>query len=625
MDSQEVEEDIGCAFFEAFPDHDASDPEILRRLAQNDPGIQSLNVNLYDDRNADHPDWAKEVGRAISKSTHLGILYIDDPDEPQPQPPPPFGLPSFFMGLAENRSIQDLYLNGFNHSHMDIFTTLAPFFEKNLNLRCISMRGSIMLREMRVPSLISALGKTVGLHYIDIANILLDDSMAADLINAFKSMTGLYELLELCLGGNKIGQQGCSALRKLLRHPSCNIQCLHINNNHFDNVCMDILNGGLVTNKSIKFIDINHQQFVTAFGWGSFFDLFCSNSNCSVEQIDANENDVGDAGAISLGDSFAVKRTITMLDLQNSRCITQVGWQGFSEGLRSPNCSLLKLNISRCEINDEGALAVASALGENTSLEELNMSNNRNISSPGWIDCFHIMRQYKFRLKELDLSGNNIDDLGVTMLVTILVKMSALVSFSLSEMTSVSADGWREFADVMKSSSSSKLHALNLGRLIGQEVAQPLIDDSVLTCFADSLIGNTSLMIFEFFGYDHSDVGLRALANSLCDKSSPTKTFCSNHTLRYFRYLRGLGINYQKDLRSLINMNQSENKADEVARKKILANHFGDGDACVRVFAPMTTPTLPTALSWIGKDRREYSMMYYLLHSMPWPLESRSI
>jgi hypothetical protein len=127
---------------------------------------------------------------------------------------------------------------------------------------------------------------------------------------------------------------------------------------------MDILNGGLVTNKSIKFIDINHQQFVTASGWGSFFDLFFSNSICSVEQIDANENDVGDAGVISLGDSFAVKRTITMLDLQNSRSITQVGWQGFPEGLRSPNCSLLKLNISGCEINDEGPLAVASVLGE---------------------------------------------------------------------------------------------------------------------------------------------------------------------------------------------------------------------------------------------------------------------
>ena len=536
MDSQEVEEDIGYAFFEAFPDHDASEPEKLRRLSQNDPSIQSLNVNFYDDRNADHRDWAKEVGRAISKSTHLGMLYIDDPDEPQPQPPPPFGLPSFFMGLAENRSIQDLYLNGFNHSHMDIFTTLAPFFEKNLNLRCISMRGSIMLREMRVPSLISALGKTVGLHYIDIANNILDDSIAADLINALRSMTGLYELLELCIGGNKIGQQGCSALRKLLRHPSCTIQCLHIDNNHFDNVCMDILNGGLVTNKSIKFIDINHQQFVTASGWGSFFDLFFSNSICSVEQIDANENDVGDAGVISLGDSFAVKRTITMLDLQNSRSITQVGWQGFSKGLRSPNCSLLKLNISMCEINDEGALAVASVLGENTSLEELDMSNNRNISSPGWIACLHIMRQYEFRLKNLDLSKNNIDDLGVTMLVTILVKMSALHSFSLLEMTSVSADGWREFADVLKSSSLSKLRQLSIGRLIEHEVAPPPIDDSVIIGFADALIGNTSLEQFKFGGYELSEAGRRALVNSLCDKSSLNNTFRSNHKLRGFSY-----------------------------------------------------------------------------------------
>jgi hypothetical protein len=289
MDSQEVEEEIGYAFFEAFPDHDASEPAKLRRLSQNDPSIQSLNVNFYDDRNADHRDWAKEVGRAISNNTHLGMLYIDEPEEPPPPPPPPFGLPSFFMWLAENRSIQDLYLNGFNHSHMDIFTTLAPFFEKNLNLRCISMRGSIMLREMRVPSLILSLAITVGLQYIDIADNLLDDPIAADLINAIRSMPGLHQLLELHFGGNRIGQQGCMALRKLLRHSSCKMQCLHINNNHLDNVCMDILNGGLVTNNRIKFIDISHQQFVTASGWGSFFDLFFPNSICSVEQIDANK------------------------------------------------------------------------------------------------------------------------------------------------------------------------------------------------------------------------------------------------------------------------------------------------------------------------------------------------
>ena len=226
------------------------------------------------------------------------------------------------------------------------------------------------------------------------------------------------------------------------------------------------------------------------------------------------------------------------------------------------------------------------------------------------------MRQHEIiRLMQLDLSGNDIDDEGATMLVTILVKMSALVSFSLLGMNSVSSDGWRQFADVVNPSSSSKLHELRLGR-VGFLTLQ--MDDSVIIRFAGALIGNASLTEISFNHYRISEVGWCALANCLCDRSSPINTFYSNHTLQSFGYA-GQGNN--PDFQSSLDMNKWEDKVG-VARKKIFATHFGDGDACARIFAPMATPTLPTALSWIGRDRREYSMMYQFLHSMPWPLDS---
>jgi hypothetical protein len=634
MDSQgqEVEGVLGYVFpdfyFEDRLNHDepgvfrrvSQEPGILRRLSQNDPGIVGLDLDLVDIASIR----AKEVGLAISKSMHLRSLMIEAQHEDDgtddgygPYHPYQHGLASFFMGLAENRSIEDFSLDRFNYSHMDmdVFRTLAPFFERNHNLRSISIECSVKLHE-RVPSLISALVNTAGLKFIEISYNGLEDSIAADLINALRSMPGLHNLLELRLGGNTIGQQGCAALRQLLRHPACKIQCLHIHHNHLDNVCIDILYGGLVANNSIKFIDIHCQKFVTASGWGVFFHLFF-NSICSVERIDARGNDIGDAGMISLGNSLGTSCSIEKLDLRDSRLITISGWTGFSKGLRSPTCSLLDLDISNCDINDSGALAVAIALAENTSLKVLNMSSNRNITSSGWIDCFHIMRQNEIRLKRLDLSDNNIDDLGATMLVTILVNMSALDSFTLSNMTSISSDGWREFADVLKPRSLSKLRVLNLGKLHN---APPQMDDSVIICFADALIGNTSLSELLFHGYELSDVGRCALANTLCDKSSLINTYYSNHTLQAIEYRRaGNG-----DLRSLLDMNHHKSKVD-VARRKILANHFEDDGAYDRIFAPMLAPTLPTALSWIGRDRREYSIMYNFLHSMPWQLDSTAI
>ena len=119
----------------------------------------------------------------------------------------------------------------------------------------------------------------------------------------------------------------------------------------------------------------------------------------------------------------------------------------------------------------------------------------------------------------------------------------------------------------------SQLRVLNIG---------PLIDDSVIICFADALIGNTSLTNLPYYA---SEVGRLALANSLCNDSSLINTFLSNHTLKSISFAAN------GDLKSLLAMNKCENKF-EVARRKILATHFGDVDACVRTtVAPRPTPT----------------------------------
>ena len=157
------------------------------------------------------------------------------------------------------------------------------------------------------------------------------------------------DILNGGLGSNnfiKRIKQGCAALRTLMRRAACKIQCLRINNNLLDNAGMDTLNGGLIINTSIKSISISNQRFVTASGWSVFFAFF-SNSVCSVERVDAFKNDIGDDGAVSLGDLLATNRSIKKLDLSCSRSITPLGWQEFSKGLRSPTCSLLELDISQ--------------------------------------------------------------------------------------------------------------------------------------------------------------------------------------------------------------------------------------------------------------------------------------
>jgi hypothetical protein len=67
---------------------------------------------------------------------------------------------------------------------------------------------------------------------------------------------------------------------------------------------------------------------------------------------------------------------------------------------------------------------------------------------------------------------------------------------------------------------------------------------------------------------------------------------------------------------SLLGMNLNMNKS-EVARRKILLYHLSDINSIGLVFGPMAETILPSAISWIGRDRVGLSAMFNLLRSKP--------
>lgn len=111
--------------------HPASSDETVHRLSQNDPSIAGLILNVGD-TSAKHSDWPEQVGRAISRSTHLRGLQINGGSTPclfEDR------WQSFFMCLFHNRSIEYLTVYFVNFRKIDIFHILAPFIERNANLR----------------------------------------------------------------------------------------------------------------------------------------------------------------------------------------------------------------------------------------------------------------------------------------------------------------------------------------------------------------------------------------------------------------------------------------------------------------------------------------------------------
>ncbi|KAL7428817.1 hypothetical protein ACHAXH_004479 [Discostella pseudostelligera] len=337
-----------------------ADDETVQRLIanDNDPTIAAVRIVLgddildemdhggQDDNDDDYIDFydptydyisdlcfeARRVGRAIGNNKHLRKLCVSM------QSGYHHVLPDFCNELANNRSIEHLAINdcGRNLTNLfdDFFLVLAPFIENNHNLRSIDF-GYCSMAE-RLPSFVSALlqSKTVRLEKLNLDNIALDDEGAAHLLNSLNNFPGLSYLLDLCLKYVRIGRKGCLALFYLLRNPSTKLQRLHLGSNEFDDYCIGNIALALTVNKTVKDFSLRYNPRITPQGW-STFSLYLSNPNCSLETLDLSvENQIGDEGAISLGNAMDSNKSLKLKcpDLTWCKLVTSVGWHGFSIG-----------------------------------------------------------------------------------------------------------------------------------------------------------------------------------------------------------------------------------------------------------------------------------------------------
>jgi Ran GTPase-activating protein (RanGAP) involved in mRNA processing and transport len=487
----------------------ANDDTLLRLLA-NDPGVASLLLETtYSE--------AEQVCVAIGKNTYLreveisnwGLYYgADLPLENTAL------LESLCKSIATNRSIENLKINHFDHSHVDIFAILAPFFEHNQNLRFLDVSFSKNFAQ-RIPSFISALLQSTfsQLEGFNLWQNKIGDVQSANLFNALTAMPGLQNLLELRLGYNRIGIEGCKSLGKLLKNTSSRIQCLDLEYNAIDDSCMEVLVDALVKNNTMVVLHLGRQDRVTPRGWRTF-SAYLSNPICSLQTIDLTNNDIGDEGAASLGESMAVNTSLKMKCMDISSCkafITSDGWQRFSRCLSAPSCALEKLDLSQCRLDDGGALAIISALTTSNILKSLNMSSNRTVSSAGWDSCFRLLLISEIVLEELFLGHNNIDDEGLELLGRLLANIS-LKTLDMSGNQSITSAGWIEFFRLLITSESMWQNLILSSNNIDDAGAAVLIRLLATTSTISSLdiYGNASI----------STDGLRAFSEVLLPASA---------------------------------------------------------------------------------------------------------
>jgi Ran GTPase-activating protein (RanGAP) involved in mRNA processing and transport len=125
-------------------------------------------------------------------------------------------------------------------------------------------------------------------------------------------------------------------------------------------------------------------------------------------------NDMECAGL--LRDLVRCNKTITTLDLSGNNFGRIVGAvECIADGLGS-NSTLLKINLSSCDLGDGGVSTLAQKLGfQNTTLQKLALGWN-SITSTGVGMLFETMEQSSHHIMDLDLQRNLIGNEGASLL-----------------------------------------------------------------------------------------------------------------------------------------------------------------------------------------------------------------
>ncbi len=409
-----------------------------------------------------------------------------------------------------------------------------------------------------------------------------------------------------------------------------------------------------------KVLHLHFSDRVTSVGW-SFLTSYLSNPDCSLQKLVLAPGTISDRDNTALLNSLAMNNTTVRLDLEIHHSNPSLRWLGISTGLKSPNSALVRLDMSSCNVNDEGALLIAVALTGNTALKSLKVGYKNSVTPAGWILFFQLLLDSGFNscLEELSLISTKIDDKGAALLAEWLVASTSLKNLDLSHSQSVTASGWVKCVGVMAAAelvlenlalcgttindegdtmladllnATSTLASLDLGStaittnglsVFADVLRRPSSNLKVLTInycnddficnLATALAHNANLEVLDALDFNITDRGWRAMESTLCDISSIGAIYNSNHTL----HTLDLGyLTCSDTIEYLLEVNYNRNKV-EVARTKILQFYLSDVAAIRPAFDGLAMSVLPIAVAWLGRDRRGFSTLYHLLQGMP--------
>ncbi|XP_054828523.1 ribonuclease inhibitor isoform X2 [Eublepharis macularius] len=181
-------------------------------------------------------------------------------------------------------------------------------------------------------------------------------------------------LTELKLNNNELGDSGLEKLCKGLMNPSCKLQKLWLQNCNLTKACCENLRSVLSTKPSLAELHLGDNRLGT-----SGVNVLCQgllDPNCQLQKLQLEYCELSARNTEALSAALRTKTSLNELNLSNNK-LGDAAVKQLCEGVLDANCNLQSLQLENCRITASSCGDLGTVLSTKPSLKELCIGENK--------------------------------------------------------------------------------------------------------------------------------------------------------------------------------------------------------------------------------------------------------